>query len=61
MRGIRHIMIVMGLLLFSNFSFSQLTKVYADKYKEYRDGLELYDKGAFSAAQEKFKQVIKFV
>ena len=61
MRGIRYIMIVMGMLLLSNFSFSQLTNIYTDKYKEYRDGLELYDKGAFSAAQEKFKQVIKFV
>jgi tetratricopeptide (TPR) repeat protein len=42
-------------------SFSQETKVYNDKYKNYRDGLELYDKQKFSAAQEKFHQVISSI
>ena len=37
---------------------SQLTKTYTEKYKNYRDALELYDKEKFSAAQEKFATVI---
>ena len=59
MKVIRSLVLITGLLFIFNTSWTQLTEVYTEKYKSYRDGLELYDKGAFSAAQEKFKQVIE--
>lgn len=52
---------IIHFILFATITFSgfsQETKVYNDKYKNYRDGLELFDKQKFSAAQEKFNQVI---
>jgi TolA-binding protein len=61
MRIIRYIAIVLGLVVLHNFSFSQLTGVYKDKYKNYRDGLELYDKEAFGAAQKKFEETINSI
>lgn len=59
MKVIRSLVLYVGLLFIFNSGFSQLTEVYTEKYKTYRDGLELYDKAAYSAAQEKFKQVIE--
>ncbi len=61
MRIIRYIAIVIGLVVIHNLSFSQLTGIYKDKYKDYRDGLELYDKEAFGAAQKKFEEVIDLI
>jgi tetratricopeptide (TPR) repeat protein len=59
MKVIRSFFLITGLLFIFNSSWTQLTEIYTEKYKSYRDGLELYDKGAYSAAQEKFKQVIE--
>lgn len=43
----------------SAFSVSaQKTKIYADKYTDYRDGMELYDKVQYSAAQQKFNKIV---
>lgn len=61
MRIIRYIAIVISLVVVHNLSFSQLTGIYKDKYKDYRDGLELYDKEAFGAAQKKFEAVIDLI
>lgn len=41
-----------------HFSGAQKTAVYTDKYKDYREALELYDKAFYSAAQEKFEKII---
>ena len=56
---IRSLVVLTGIFLVANSSWSQLTETYTDKYKAYRDGLELYDKGAFGAAQEKFSVIVE--
>lgn len=61
MRIIRYIAIVLGVVVLHNFSFSQFTGIYKDKYKNYRDGLDLYDKDAFGAAQKKFEETINSI
>ena len=58
MRIIRYIAIVLGVVVLHNFSFSQFTGIYKDKYKNYRDGLDLYDKDAFGAAQKSLKKLL---
>ncbi len=39
-------------------SFAQKTTIYTDKYVDFRDGMELYDKLQYAAAQEKFNVII---
>lgn len=38
---------------------AQKTSIYTDKYVDFRDGIELYDKVQYAAAQEKFNGVIE--
>ena len=38
---------------------AQRTKIYEDKYVDYRDGMELYDKVQYAAAQEKFNRILE--
>ena len=59
MKIIRSLVVLAGIFLVSGSALSQLTESYTEKYKAYRDGLELYDKGAFGAAQEKFGFIIE--
>ena len=60
MRGIRKILIV--LLLFSVVcSFGQKTAIYTDNYRTYNEGQDLYDKEKYSAAQDKFEEVVKHI
>jgi len=40
---------------------AQKTAVYTDKYRDYREGMELYDKAKYSAAQQKFEKIIRSV
>lgn len=54
----RSLLVFIGIFLVSSSAWTQLTETYTEKYKAYRDGLELYDKGAFGAAQEKFGIII---
>ena len=54
----KKIIVILGFLVIQFGGMSQLTKTYTEKYKDYRDGLELYDKEKYSAAQEKFSKVI---
>lgn len=61
MKRIGHITLVIGFLLVCKSFLAQQTRVYTDNYKDYRDGLELYDKAMYSAAQEKFGKVIKLI
>jgi TolA-binding protein len=61
MNRFRQIALLIGFVILCNPFFSQQTRVYTDDYKDYRDGLELYDKGAYSAAQQKFKNVIELI
>ncbi|MBX7093227.1 MAG: tetratricopeptide repeat protein [Flavobacteriales bacterium] len=51
--------LVFVLFIQSGTLYAQKTKIYTDKYVAYRDALELYDKEKYSAAQEKFEEVIK--
>lgn len=57
----RQIALLIGFVTLCNPFFSQQTRVFTDNYRDYRDGLELYDKGEFSAAQQKFKNVIEVI
>ena len=41
--------------------FGQKTKIYTDKYVDYRDAQDLYDKAKFSAAQDKFQAVLNSI
>lgn len=45
-------------LMFSFSSFAQKTGIYTDDYVVYREAQDLFDKEMFSAAQEKFLEVI---
>jgi len=47
------------LLVFTNSSATaQQSTIYTEEYVSYRDGLELYDKAQYSAAQEKFAETV---
>lgn len=54
----KHISLTLLAVLFSGFLLGQQTKIYTDEYKDYRDGLELFDKQKYAAAQEKFNKTI---
>lgn len=57
----RILRIVLGvmILLGSGSSFAQQTEIYQDRYKVFKDGLELYDKHQYQAAQRKFFETIQ--
>ncbi len=55
----KYISIILLMLFTSLAVYGQKTKIYTDQYKDYRDGLELFDKQKYAAAQEKFKDVIE--
>jgi len=58
MMGIRKSLIV--LLLFTVVSsYGQKTAIYTDAYRAYNEGQDLYDKEKYSAAQDKFEEVVK--
>ena len=60
MIGIRKVLIV--LMLFSVVcSFGQKTAIYTDNYRTYNEGQDLYDKEKYSAAQDKFEEVVKHI
>ena len=60
MIGIRKSLIV--LLLFSVISsFGQKTAIYTGEYRAYNEGQDLYDKEKYSAAQDKFEEVVKHI
>ncbi len=52
---------VLCFLTFLNTSFAQKTKIYTDKYVDYRTAQDLYDKEKFSAAQDKFLNVLNAI
>lgn len=45
-------------ILTTTLSVAQKTNIYTDKYVDFRDGMELYDKLQYAAAQEKFNVII---
>ena len=48
-------------LTLTNSNFGQKTKIYTDKYVDYRDAQDLYDKEKYSAAQDKFLAVLNCI
>ncbi len=42
-------------------SYAQQTLIYTEQYKAFKDGMELYDKQQFQAAQKKFNEVVKSI
>ena len=52
------ILLIGGLIFLANILFAQKTMIFSDSYKNYRDAQELFDKSKYSAAQNKFGQVI---
>jgi len=57
MIGIRKSLIVV-LLCSVVSSFGQKTAIYTDEYRAYNEGQDLYDKEKYSAAQDKFEEVV---
>lgn len=58
----KNILFLIGIMVIAPFaSISQKTQIYTDKYKAYRDGLELFDKQKFAAAKKQFEEVIAIV
>lgn len=53
-----HILIIFSLIFSVNILFAQKTMIFSDSYKNYRNAQELFDKSKYSAAQNKFSQVI---
>ena len=53
-------MVVMFTIVASSAS-AQQTKIYTDKYKAYKEGMDLFDKGQFQAAQQKFNALVDVV
>lgn len=45
-------------LLLSSTAVAQQTKIYSDNYVQFKDGMELYDKFQYQAAQKKFNEII---
>lgn len=56
-----HITTLILFVFWASIGHTQKTKIYTDKYKDYRDGLELFDKQKYAAAEKKFDQVIELV
>ena len=57
----KHITFILFFVFIGLSVQAQKTKIYTDQYADYRDGLELFDKQKFAAAQEKFKNVIELM
>lgn len=60
MSYIKHI-VFFAFFIIASYSFGQQTMIFKDQYKTYRTAQELYDKENFSAAQDKFKEVINSI
>jgi len=62
MKGFKNILFRKGVLIFLLFLscsfFAQKTLIFTDLYKDYRNGQELYDKMKFSAALDKFGEIV---
>lgn len=54
----KQILLILLGIIFGIQTFSQKTQIYTDKYKDYRDGLELFDKQKYAAAKKKFESVV---
>tara|TARA_B100001939_G_C16945993_1_gene620373 strand:+ start:2716 stop:5943 length:3228 start_codon:yes stop_codon:yes gene_type:complete len=63
MKGFKNILLGKGILLFLFFlsctSLAQKTMIFTDLYRDYRNGQELYDKMKYSAALDKFGQIVQ--
>ena len=63
MKGFKNILLGKGILLFLVFlsctSLAQKTMIFTDLYRDYRNGQELYDKMKYSAALDKFGQIVQ--
>ncbi|MBL4705210.1 MAG: tetratricopeptide repeat protein, partial [Flavobacteriales bacterium] len=46
-------------LLISTNVLAQQTKIYTDKYSQFKEGMELYDKLQYQAAQKKFNETVE--
>ncbi len=60
-KTILKVVTILCFLTFVNTSFGQKTKIYTDKYVDFRDAQDLYDKEKFSAAQDKFLNVLNSI
>jgi tetratricopeptide (TPR) repeat protein len=61
-RSVNVLRVIVMLMLFITTSLhAQKTKIYTDKYTTYREALELYEKEKYSAAQEKFGEMIRLL
>jgi len=47
------------MMLLGGNLYGQQTKIYTEKYKAFKDGMELYNKAQYQAAQTKFNQTVQ--